>query len=381
MKPSAFIGAILFSIAAIMLSGCTKNSTGGKRSGLPAQVVPVLAAKVVATNVPVRVSAIGNVKAYSTVTIRSQVTGQLRDVHFQEGQAVKQGDLLFTIDPRSFEAALEQAKADTARDEAQLQNLQLQFDREKKLFDQQVASQAEYDDAHAALTAQQALVMADRAAVTNATLNLEYTTIRSPIDGIVGAQKVYPGNIIKAEDDQMVMINQVHPIYVSFSVPEHYLAEIKREMRAAALPVAVTFQGMSGEPSVGQLTFIDNTVDPNTGTIQLKGTFTNEDNRLWPGQFVRVELTLKELPDVVVVPTQAIQTGQNGQYIYVVKDDQSVEERAVTIGTDYKGLTVVQDGLKAGETVVTDGQLRLVPGVKVSVSVTNSVANHREVAK
>jgi len=367
-RSQSVVGVSMLAVVAIL--GCSKAA---KTPPVPA--VPVIVAHVTITNIPVRISAIGNVMAYSTVTIRAQVTGQISEVHFKEGQEVKKGDLLFTIDPRPFEAALLQARATAAKDVAQMQNLQIQFDREKQLFAQQIDSQDQYDTAKAALMSQQGLVTADNAAITNAALNLEFTAITSPIDGVVGEQLVYPGNIIKAEDAPMAMVNQIHPISVEFSAPEQYLAEIKHEMQNAPLRVEVTFQNMTGDPVVGELTFIDNAVDPTSGTIQLKGTIANEDNRLWPGQFVRVQLTLSQLPNALVVPTQAVETGQNGQYVYVIKGDQTADERMVNIGTVYNGMTVVEKGLTNNEVVVTDGQMRLTPGTKVSLGPpTNSVA-------
>ena len=232
-------------------------------------------------------------------------------------------------------------------------------------------SQDELDTNRASLDALTGTVAADKAAITNALLNLDYCQIRAPVDGRTGGLQSYAGNVVKAPDDTLLTINQIHPIYVAFAVPEQYLPEIKREMREKTLKVSVTFQNMDGPPPQGELTFIDNSVDMTTGTIQLRATFPNEDNALWPGQFVKVKLTLSELTNAVVVPSQAVQTGQNGQFIYVVKPDptnttsQIVENRPVTIGITYQGETVVEKGLKAGETVVTDGQLRLAPAVKV----------------
>jgi multidrug efflux system membrane fusion protein len=219
-------------------------------------------------------------------------------------------------------------------------------------------------------------VAADQAAVTNAALNLEYTAIRSPVDGVAGSQQVFAGNIVKAPDDVLLTINQIQPIYVVFAVPEQHLAEIRKEMSAGPLPVAVEFAGMAGDAPAGELTFVDNTVDPTTGTIQLKGTFANTDNRLWPGQFVEVQLGLAEIANAVVVPSQAIQPGQDGDYVFVVKADQTVEQRPVKTGANFQGETVVATGLCAGETVVTDGHLRLVPGARVDVktSLSNAAA-------
>ena len=363
MKKLLFLST--FALAAAMLAnGCSrgKNNAGGAG-------VPVLAARAVETNVPVQIDPppVGHVMPYTTVTVRPQIGGILSEVHFKEGQEVKQGDLLFTIDPRPSQAALAAAKAALARDRAQLENAKIQFDREQKLFGQKLVSQDEFDTSRAGMDALQGTVQSDEAAVTNVALNLEFTAIRSPIDGVTGDLQFYQGNVVKAPDDTLVTINQIHPIYVEFGVPEQYLPEIKRQMRDKTLQVAVTFENMDVPPPHGELTFINNTVDTTTDLIQLKATFPNEDRALWPGQFVHVMLTLSELTNAVTVPSQAVQTGQNGEFVYVVKLDQTVEERPVTIGIAWQGMTVVQKGLNPGETAVTDGQLRLTSGVKVSV--------------
>jgi multidrug efflux system membrane fusion protein len=210
-------------------------------------------------------------------------------------------------------------------------------------------------------------VSADKAAISNALLNLNYCQIRAPIDGKTGSLQSFVGNVVKAPDDTLLTITQIRPIYVVFAVPEQYLPEIEKQMSDEALKVSVTFQNLTTPPPQGELTFIDNSVDTTTGTILLKATFTNADNILWPGQFVQVELTLSELSNAMVVPSQAVQNGQNGQFIYVVKPDQTVEERPVQTGIGFDGRTVVEKGLQAGEIAVTDGQLRLAPGVKVAV--------------
>jgi membrane fusion protein, multidrug efflux system len=349
---------------AVGLAGCSRGDGRMKKGGAP---VPVLVTRVVETNLPAQISAIGNVTPISKVTVRSQITGKLASVNFQEGQPVTKGDMLFTIDPRPAQAALEQARANLARDTAQLENAKIQFGRVQKLFADKVASQDEFDTSKAGLDALVGTVAADQAAVSNATLNLEYTTIRSPVDGVAGSQQVFAGNIVKSPDDAMLTINQIHPIYVSFAVPEQYLSQIRREMAGKTLKVQTSFAGMSGPTPEGDLTFVDNAVDATTGTIQLKATFANEDNRLWPGQFVQVRLALAEIANAIVVPSQAIQTGQNGDYVFVVKSDQTVEMRPVKTGDDLDGETAITSGLKAGETVVTDGQLNLVPGKAVNV--------------
>jgi multidrug efflux system membrane fusion protein len=363
MKNSTLI-PVLAVVTTMLVNGCS----GGAKTGAGGAGAPVLVAPAVVTNVPVLINPppVGHVMPYSTVTIRPQVGGVISQVHFQEGQEVKKGDLLFTIDPRPTQAALDAARAALARDQSQLENAKIQFNREQKLFDQKLVSQDEYDTSKAGLDTLEGTVAADQAAITNAGLNLEFTGIRAPFDGRTGSLQFHEGNVVKAPDDTLLTINQIHPIYVAFAVPEQYLPEIKREMREKTLKVVATFQNMDAPPQ-GELTFIDNTVDTMTGTIQLRATFPNEDGTLWPGQFVQVVLTLSDLTNAIVVPSQAVQTGQNGQFVYVVKPDQIAEERPVTIGITYQGETVVQSGLKAGETVVTDGQLRLAPGVKVNI--------------
>jgi membrane fusion protein, multidrug efflux system len=352
-------------MAAMLVNGC---SGGAKKNG-GGNGAPVLVAPAVATNVPVQIEPppVGHVLPYSTVTIRPQVGGVISRVHFQEGQEVKKGDPLFTIDPRPMQAVL-------ARDRAQLENAEIQFNREQKLFEQKLISQDEYDTSRATRDTLAATVQTDE-------LNLGYTDIRAPFDGRTGGLQFHEGNVVKAPDDTLLTINRIHPIYVAFAVPEQYLPEIQKEMRDKALKMTVTFQNLDGLPPEGELTFIDNTVDTTTGTIQLRGTFANEDNRLWPGQFVQVALTLSELTNIIVVPSPAVQTGQNGEYVYVVKPDQTVEERMVTIGVTYQGRTVVRSGLQAGETVVTDGQLRLAPGVKVNVKSALQATNSTPLPK
>jgi multidrug efflux system membrane fusion protein len=377
MKNSILIPALAV-VAAMLVNGCS----GGAKKGAGGAGAPVLVAQAVETNVPVLIDPppVGHVMPYSTVTIHSQIQGMISEVHFREGQEVKKGDLLFTIDPRPSQAALDQARAALERDTAQLEYATINFAREQKLFDQKLISLDELDTNRASQDALTGTVAADRAAITNALLNLDYCQIRAPIDGRTGSLQSYEGNVVKAPDDILLTINQIHPIYTAFAVPEQYLPEIKKEMREKTLKVMATFQNMDVPPQ-GELTFIDNAVDMTTGTIQLRATFPNEDNTLWPGQFVQVTLTLSELTNVVVVPSQAVQTGQNNQFVYVVKPDptnrtsQIVENRPVTVGITYQNETVVEKGLQAGETVVTDGQLRLEPGTKVNIKSAISSTN------
>ncbi len=368
MKKFILIPATLALVAVILACGCS-----GKKPSAPAGA-PVLVAKAVETNVPVQIDPppVGHVMPVSTVTIHSQIGGIISEVHFKEGSEVKSNALLFTIDPRPAQAVL-------ARDKAQLENAETQFNRDQKLFEAKIESQDQFDTSKANRDTLAATVQSDE-------LNLEFTEIRAPFDGVTGGLQFHEGNVVKAPDDILLTINQIHPIYVAFAVPEQFLPEIQKQMHEKTLKVSVTFQNMTVPPPQGDLTFVDNAVDMTTGTILLKATFPNDDDALWPGQFVNVTLTLSELTNAVVVPSQAVQVGQNGQFIYVVNADptntasQIVEMRPVKTGITFNSETVVETGLKAGETVVTDGQLRLAPKMKVTVkssgdSATNSTAN------
>lgn len=342
-------------VLAIIFAGCSK-----KNNAPP--VATVLVAKSFATNVPVEIQPqpVGHVVAFSSVAVRPQIGGVLQQIHFKEGAEVKSNALLFTIDQRSAQAALE-------KDKALLENAEVQFSREKKLFEQKLVSQDEYDTSKANRDTLAATVQTDE-------LNLSYTEIRAPFDGIAGSAQFREGNVVKSTDDILLTINRIHPIYVQFSVPERYLSQIRKEMASHTLKVSASFESMTGDAPQGELTFIDNAVDTSTGTIQLRATFPNESSTLWPGQFVRVNLILSELTNAIVVPSQAVQTGQDGQFIYVVKSDQTVENRPITTGVTFGNETVIQKGISAGETVVTDGQLRLSPDAKVSVKTSESGA-------
>lgn len=360
----------LFLVAPLCFTACSPPKPPAK------DVPPVLVAKASLADIPVFINPppVGHVMAYSTVTVRPQIGGEISEIHFQEGQAVKQGDLLFSIDPRPAQAALAGAKSALARDEAQLANAQIQFEREQKLYEQKIESQDAFDSTRATRDALLATVANDRAAVTNAQLNVEYTQIRSPLEGVTGQYQFHEGNVVKSPDDTLVVINQIHPIYVIFAVPERYLPEIQQEMKTHKIKVTTTYDNQVGPPPEGELVFVDNAVDYTTGTILLKAQFANENNSLWPGQYVQVDLLLHELDQAVVVPTQALQTGQKGTFLYVLNADQTVDERLVTNGPAYEGNTVIENGVKAGETVVTDGQLRLEPQLKVTVKTDDQPA-------
>jgi len=354
--------------AGVLPAGCGRGNAenNSSRSGVDAPV-PVVVARVVQEDVPIQVPAIGWVEGYAVVTVKARVEGQLTGVHFTKGQDLKAGDLLFTIDPRPFAAAVQAAESQLARDKALAEDAEKDAQWKADLFRQGTAAQREYDQSRAQAEALRATVRADEAALEKAKLELEYCTIRSPIDGRAGDLLVDRGNIVKANETALVVIEQVRPIYVAFSVPEHHVAAVKERLADGRLPVEATLPGEEGTAERGVLTFMDNRVDTATGTIRLKGTFQNEHRRLWPGQFVNVILILATERNAVLVPSQAIQTGQQGQFVFVVKADQAVELRPVLVGRTVGDRVVIQEGLKAGEIVVTDGQLRLVPGAKVDI--------------
>jgi multidrug efflux system membrane fusion protein len=400
--------------------GSDRPSAAPKAAAPP---VPVVAATVVQKTMPVELRAIGNVTAYSTVEVKPQVGGTVLRVHVKPGQDVKTGDLLYTIDPRPLEANLRQAEANRARDQAQhrqsraalaqrlaeakqaeanlardmaqVENARAQEHRYQELLRKEFVAKEQYEQIRTNARALEATILADRAAVENAKaavlaaeamvnnaeaairadeaaieqarLQLSYCSIRSPIDGRAGDLLVNAGNVVKANPDTpMLVITQVRPIYVTFSVPEQYLADIKRYWSAGTLRVDAIGRDHA-RVAQGELTFINNTVDQTTGTIQLKATFVNADGRLWPGQFIDVVVDLTTEADAIVAPAAAVQAGQKGAYVFVVKPDLTVESRTVTVTRTVGPEVVIGRGLRAGERVVTDGQLRLAPGAKVEV--------------
>ena len=414
--------ALALLIAAAAVAGCSESQSGAQGKPPAPPAVPVGAAVAEERVVPVQVTTVGTVQAYTTVGVKSQVAGQIDQVHFTEGQDVKRGALLFTIDPRPLQAALRQAEANVAKDRAQLRQMEaalaqrqaevaqtqanlerdqaqmetakVQEQRDATLVQKELIAREQYDQVRTNMASMQATVQADRAAVDNARastqaaaamvdnaraviqsdeaavdtarLQLAYTTIRAPMDGRTGNLLVQGGNVLKSnEDNPLVVIAQIRPIYVSFSVPQQHLAAIKKFRADGTLKVEA-LPDPSQPPVAGAVTFMNNTVDPTTGTIQLKATFANSDSALWPGQFVDVALTLTT-ERAVVVPTQAVQAGQQGPFVFVVKPDLTVESRPVKVGRRLARELVVEQGLKSGERVVTDGQLRLVPGSRVEV--------------
>ena len=320
------------------------------------------------TTVPVEIRNIGSVDPYATVGIKSRLAGQLVQVNFQEGQDVKAGDLLFVIDPRPYEGALKQAEANLEKDKALAGKAQSDLTRYAELIKKQFVSQQDYDQAKATAESLGATVHADEVAVQNARLNLSYCYIKAPISGRTGSLLANQGNMIKDNaDTPMVVINQIQPIYVTFSVPEKNLPTLKQFMAHEKVRVKAIIPADPEQQEEGVLTFINNTVDQTTGTIQSKATFANLSKRLWPGLFVNVVVKLTEEPNVILVPSQAIQTGQQGQFVWVVNPDMSAEPRAVEVERSINSDVIVKTGLKPGDKVVTDGQLRLVKGAKVEI--------------
>ena len=358
---SAYSVSVTAILTALFFACSTSNGKPMPRA------VPVVAELADQKSVPLQIKAIGNVEPFNAVTVKAMVGGEISGVYFREGQDVRKDELLFKIDARPYEAALRQAEATLAKDVAQAKNAEEQAKRYSILVQKDYVAKDQYDQLRANADALAAVVDADRANVENSRLQLAYCTIKSPINGRAGSVLVNVGNVIKANDVALTTINQLMPIYVTFSVPEQNLSDIKRFMAARELRVDAVIPGDEKRPVRGDLTFIDNAVDRTTGTIKLKGTFDNHDRRLWPGQFVDVVLTLTTEPNRVVVPSQALQTGQQGQYVYVIKPDMTAELRVVTPGRTFQSWTVIDKGVAAGEKVVTDGQLRLVPGAKVDV--------------
>jgi multidrug efflux system membrane fusion protein len=359
----------------LLCAGCSSEKKADPAAGRRDRPVPVSVSPVLQKTIPVEVSGIGNAEAYSTVPVKSRIGGELKKVHFREGQEVRQGDLIFTIDPQPYEAALKQAQANLARATALAKKAAEDLKRYQDLILKEYISREQFEQAQANAEAQTATLRADQAAVENARLNLSYCFIPAPLTGVAGSLLFHQGAQIKANDDRaMVTINRVQPIYVSFSVPESHLPDIKKYSARGPLKVRVSVTNGQTFTEEGLLTFIDNTVDLTTGTIRLKGTFENRDKRLWPGQFLRVTLALSSQPDALVIPTPAIQTGVQGQYVFVATPEQKAEARPVTASRNLDGQTVIEKGLKAGERVVTDGQFQLVPGSRLQIKNALTVA-------
>src|ERR1700716_1218511 len=333
--------------------------------------VPVTVATVVQETVPVRLRAIGNVEAFRTVALKARVDGQIVVVNFNEGDPVKKREVLFRIDPRPYEAALRQAEANALRDRAARDQARSQDRRYQELLEKNFVSKEAYAQIRTNAATAEATAKASQAALENARLNVEYCTIRSSLDGFVGRVLLQAGNLVKANDvNPLLVINQVRPIYVNFAVPEQNLPEVRKYMAAGPLMVEVLPTDAGQRRVEGQLIFIDNAVDPTTGTIRLRAQFDNADAALWPGQFVNVSVRLYEQADALIVPSQAVQSGPDGQYVYIVGDDMLVELRRITLQRTDGERAIVAKGLAKGERVVTRGQLRLGPKVRVQISKT-----------
>jgi membrane fusion protein, multidrug efflux system len=371
LLPSYFVAVVA---AAVLLSGCGSKPAQGNAGpgGAPGQrpAAPVVVAAAMERDIPVEISAIGNVESIKSVQVRSMVSGQIEGVHFKEGQDVAQGQLLFTLDKRPFMAVLEQAQGQLKRDQATAQNNQMQAQRYTSLEQQGVISREVADQQRTMAQSTSAAVSADQATVDAAKVQLQYTDIKAPIGGRAGAILINLGNLVKANDTPyLVQINQIAPIYVTFSVPESQLEQV-RAFAARRLKVMAYPKGTRASGAEGTLTFIDNGVDPTTGTVKLKATFTNSDRRLWPGEYVDVVMDLSIVPKATVVPTKAIQSGQQGQYVYVVTPQSTAESRVVTTSGTYQDLTIVTKGVAPGDKVIVEGMMRVAPNAKVAVQST-----------
>ena len=361
-------GTLVVAVALFAYFGAEIRANERKAAkGAPAVLVNI--ALVSQELVPFRIQAIGNVEAYSTVAVKARVDGQIVEVGFKEGEEVRKGQVLFKIDPRPYEAALRQAEANALRDTAAAEQARSQEKRYQDLLDKNFVSKEAYAQIRTNATTADATAKASQAALDNAKLNVEYCTITAPIEGYAGKIQIQLGNLVKANDtNPLVVINQVHPIYVNFAVPEQRLAEVREHMAASPLSVDALAPGSERPSASGVLIFVDNAVDPSTGTIRLRARFGNKENSLWPGQFVGVSVRLFEQPDAIVIPSTAVQTGPEGQYVYVVGQDMVADVRKIEVERTEGDHTIVASGLIKGERVVTRGQLRLGPKTRVQIS-------------
>jgi multidrug efflux system membrane fusion protein len=362
MRGRSWLGLVLV-LCWGLLPGCS-----GQEQQTYRPAVPVAVGRAVSGDVPYEVSAFGHVEAYRTVAVTAQVGGVLQKVFFSEGQTVQAGEPLFLIDPAPYHAALSAAEAKLAGDRATAANLAESLKRYDNLAQKDYITAQQHSDMVAQLASARAAVRADSAQVANARLDLQYCSIVAPIGGRLGAQLVNEGNVVRDNaDDPLTVINQIQPIYVRFTVPEQYLPDLLRETRQRTLEVRASSPAEPPNSHVGRLTFVDNSVDVTTGTIMLKAEFANQDESLWPGEFVKVVLVLQELRSAIIVPAQAVGTGQQGDFLFVVRPDSTVEVRLVRVTYRFDHRAVIGTGVQAGETVVTDGQLRLQPGTRVTV--------------
>lgn len=365
--PKPILALVLLAAAAGLYVYLKPPAAEAPRGSGRAAVPPVKAAEVVVKSVPVELRTFGTVEPMATVAIKSQITGVLTNVLFKEGQDVGRGDLLFVIDPRGSEAARKQAEASLAKDKAQLHNAEKEAARQDELLKQGITAEDARDQAHTAVEVLKAQVQSDQAAVDHALLQEEYCHIRAPVDGRIGNLLVHAGNLVKANDVTLVTLNQLKPILVRFTFPQQQLSYIRGKLAADALQVIVSVPGSTSRTATGTVTFVDNAVDSETGTVLAKARFENSETELWPGQFVNVAVRLAVQSDAVVVPARAVLPGQKGSYVYVIAADGTVSNRTVQVDRTVQDDAVVSGGLKAGERVVVDGQLRLAPGLHVTI--------------
>ena len=371
-KRASIIGALVF--LAVAGGGAWQyqqrqiaQANTAKAAAVPPPPVPVTIAAVEVRDVPFRFNVVGRTEAYSSVTLKARIDGQITAVQYTAGQTIRRGQPMVTLDARALQAQMQQVEANLARDRSQLDKAKADLVRNQDLLAKGFISTATLDGFRATVDTLEATVKADLAALDLARVQLSYTTITAPMDGIAGAVLAFPGGSVKASDTSLVVINQVRPLYVTFSVPENQLQEMPRDRMAQKLRVEARPPAEAGLPAVGELAFIDNTVDSTTGTIQMKARFDNTDGHLTPGQFVEVAMTLRDIPGALLIPIEAMQAGPNGNFVYVAKPDQTVEVRRVQTLPAGRDRLIVEKGLAAGEKVVTDGQLRLTPVSKYEV--------------
>lgn len=346
------------------------SGTPAKAAKGPVPAIPVMLAKAEAKEFALALDIPGRAEAYENVTLKSRVEGQVLAVSYAEGQRVKKGDILVRLDPADFEARLRQAEANLAKSQAQAAKSRADLERYIALKAKGFVSDEKVGEMRTATAAAEANARADQAAADLARLQLGYSTVRAPFDGIVGARLVFPGSAVKVNDTALAVVNRVRPLYISFAVAEKHLPQLRAAMRqeSRSTHAAVTIPGDAAAPLEAEVRFLDNAVDTTTGTVKLKATLANTDETLTPGQFVNVSLVLETLPQAITVPAEAIQQGQDGAFLFVVQEDGSAVVRKVVVRASQKGVAVIAEGLKAGETVVTDGQLRLTPGAKVKAT-------------
>ncbi|HRD50219.1 MAG: efflux RND transporter periplasmic adaptor subunit [Candidatus Competibacter sp.] len=343
------------------------SAAGSGKTVRAAPPAPVKIASAAIRDVPLVLEVFGRAEAYDSVTLKARVDGQVAALPFVEGQTVASGAVLARLDPADFDARLRQAEANLARDQAQLVKARLDVDRYLSLKNRSFVSEQQVAEARANADALAATVRADQAAVESTRLQQSYATIQAPFAGVIGARLVSPGATVKANDTALAVLNRVQPLYVSFAVPERYLPRLRAALRTGGLPVMVAVPGAAGQRFPGEARFLDNAVDPATGAIQMKATIANAAETLTPGQFLNVSLTLEVIVGAVTAPAEAVQQGPEGSFVFVVKPDRTVEVRPVAVTLMQSGIAVIGQGLRDGETVVTDGQLRLSPGAKVQV--------------